>query len=127
MSLVARALEQAGIPTVIFGSGKDILEYCGAPRFVFTDFPLGNPCGKPDDPVSQAQVFSTALELLCKATRGGASLASGEKWEGDFDWKKNFMYVGPENAEALRAKGDARRAEQEQMRKRILGNRNKNH
>ena len=127
MSLAARALEEAGIPTVIFGSAKDILEYCGAPRFVFTDFPLGNPCGKPDDPDSQVQVFSTALELLTGVTQGGSSLTSGVKWESDFDWKKNFMYVGPENADALRAKGDARRAEQEQMRKRILGNRNKNH
>ena len=47
MSLVARLLEEAGIPTVILGSGKDIVEYCGVPRFLFSDFPLGNPCGVP--------------------------------------------------------------------------------
>ena len=47
MSLVARELEQSGLPTVIIGSALDIVEHCGVPRYVFTDFPLGNPCGHP--------------------------------------------------------------------------------
>ena len=37
MSLVARILEEAGIPTVILGSAIDIVEHCGVPRFLFTD------------------------------------------------------------------------------------------
>ena len=125
MSLVARALEEHGIATVILGSAKDILEVCGAPRFVFTDFPLGNPCGKPYDDISQTEIFSAALELLVNATRGGASIPSGQIWEGDFDWKKNFMYVGPENRAELKKKGEQRRIEQAKIRARILGNRNK--
>ena len=47
MSLVARHLEANGLPTVIIGSALDIVEHCGVPRFLFTDFPLGNPCGHP--------------------------------------------------------------------------------
>ena len=47
MSLVARHLEANGLPTVIVGSALDVVEYCGVPRFLFTDFPLGNPCGLP--------------------------------------------------------------------------------
>ena len=33
------------MPTVIVGSARDVVEECGVPRFVFSDFPLGNPCG----------------------------------------------------------------------------------
>ena len=125
MSLVARALAEAGIPTVILGSAKDILDFCGAPRFVFTDFPLGNPCGKPDDKTSQTTIFSAALDLLAAAKKGGSVLESGVLWESTFDWKKNFMYVGPENRDQLRQKGEMRRAEQAKIRARILGNRDK--
>ncbi len=31
------------------GCAKDIVEYVGVPRFLFSDFPLGNPAGKPHD------------------------------------------------------------------------------
>ncbi|MEZ5231807.1 MAG: hypothetical protein R2749_03740 [Acidimicrobiales bacterium] len=47
MSLVARHLEANGIPTVIVGSARDIVEQAGVARFLFVDFPLGNPMGKP--------------------------------------------------------------------------------
>ena len=49
MSLVARHLEANGVSTAVMGCARDIVEECGVARFVFTDFPLGNPCGKPWD------------------------------------------------------------------------------
>jgi len=49
VSLVSRHLEANGISTVVIGSARDIVEECGVARFVFSDFPLGNPCGKPYD------------------------------------------------------------------------------
>ena len=42
ISLHARYLEAHGIPTVVMGCAKDIVEHCGVPRFLFSDFPLGN-------------------------------------------------------------------------------------
>src|SRR5690242_2425762 len=42
VGLAARALESEGIPAVVMGSAKDIVEYVGVPRFLFSDFPLGN-------------------------------------------------------------------------------------
>src|SRR5204862_8193502 len=36
VSLVARHLEANGLPTVVMGCAKDIVEYCGVPRFVFS-------------------------------------------------------------------------------------------
>jgi D-proline reductase (dithiol) PrdB len=47
LSMVARHLEAHGIPTVLIGSALDVVECCGAPRFYFNEFPLGNPCGTP--------------------------------------------------------------------------------
>ena len=42
VSLAARALEAAGIATVVMGCAKDIVEHVGVPRLLFSDFPLGN-------------------------------------------------------------------------------------
>lgn len=123
MSLVARELEANGIASVILGSAQDILQYCGAPRFVFTDFPLGNPCGKPFDQQSQATVFSAALDLLVSAKEPGTSIDSKLVWESSFDWKKNYMYVGPENLTELKAKGEQRRLAQQALRARLLASR----
>ena len=39
------------------GCAKDIVEQAGVPRFLFSDFPLGNPAGKPKD---TAQVVAIA-------------------------------------------------------------------
>ena len=64
MSLVARHLESIGIPTVVIGSARDIVEQCGVARFLFTDFPLGNPCGKPGDVKMQTAIVGMALDLL---------------------------------------------------------------
>ena len=53
-SLVARHLEANGIATVVMGCAKDIVEHAVVPRFLFSDFPLGNSAGKPHDVASQA-------------------------------------------------------------------------
>src|SRR5690606_27515825 len=64
VTLVARALDAAGIATVITGCAKDIVEHAGAPRFLFNDFPLGNSAGRPHDPASQAETLERALQVL---------------------------------------------------------------
>ena len=118
MSLVARQLEQSGIATVVLGSAKDIMTYCGAPRFVFTDFPLGNPCGRPNDIESQQAIIGNAIQLLETADSAGESLNSNLEWESSASWKNKFMYVGPENIESLRLAGKERREKREAIRAR---------
>ncbi len=49
VSLAARMLEENRISTVVMGCAKDIVEYVGVPRFLFSDFPLGNAAGRPRD------------------------------------------------------------------------------
>jgi hypothetical protein len=60
-------LEADGIATVIMGCARDITEYVGAPRFLLSDFPLGNSAGKPHDMASQDQTLALALDLLEQA------------------------------------------------------------
>ena len=64
ISLVARHLEANGIATVVMGCAKDIVEHAGVPRFLFSDFPLGNSAGKPHDRDSQARTLELALRVL---------------------------------------------------------------
>lgn len=118
MSLVARQLEARGIATVIMGSAKDIVEYCGVPRFVFTDYPLGNPCGRPYDDDSKRIIMDAALARLRDADTPGATVQTPLVWDAGDDWKVNFLRVGPDNIDALRAAGDARRADQAAVRAR---------
>lgn len=88
MSLIARHLESNGIPTVIYGCAKDIVEYAGVPRFVFTDFPLGNSCGRPFDAAMQRRIVEMGLELLESATGPGVTVQSPYVWGEDSSWKK---------------------------------------
>ncbi len=109
MSLVARHLEENGLPTVIIGSAKDIVEHCGVARFVFTDLPLGNPCGHPWDPDMQTDVVRLALNLLDTARKPTTVRAPVEWKAKDPDWRERYNRIGPEDRERLLAIGDARR------------------
>jgi D-proline reductase (dithiol) PrdB len=101
-------LEENGLPTVIMGSARDIVEECGAPRFVFTDFPLGNPCGKPWDVEMQKTVVGTGLDLLERAWMPRTTVQTPFYWESE-EWRNNFMRVDDSNREALAREGEERR------------------
>ena len=93
MSLIARHLEKKNIPTVIAGSAKDIVEHCGVPRFLFTDFPLGNSAGKPNDPKSQEDTLELALQLLESARAPRTTIQSPQTWSSNHEWKLDFQNV----------------------------------
>jgi glycine/betaine/sarcosine/D-proline reductase family selenoprotein B len=106
MALLARHLEGAGIPTVVMGAAKDIVEACGVPRFVFSDFPLGNAAARPHDPASQDSTLGLALRLLEAAFAPRTTVQNPLRWNGEADWKRHVMDVSsltPERLEALRA------------------------
>ena len=90
MSLVARHLEANGIPTVIMGCAKDIVEHCGVPRFLFNDFPLGNSAGRPFDVESQALTLELALRVLETAPAARTTVQSPLRWQEDASWKLDF-------------------------------------
>ena len=93
VSLVARHLEANGIPTVIMGCAKDIVEHCGVPRFLFSDFPLGNSAGKPHDVESQALTLELALRVLESAQAARTTVQSPLRWREDADWKPQYSNI----------------------------------
>jgi hypothetical protein len=93
VSLAARHLEANGIPTVIVGCAKDIVEYVGVPRFLFSDFPLGNPAGRPHDTDSQAVTLELALRVLETAPGPRTTVQSPLRWSDNPDWKLDFSNI----------------------------------
>ncbi len=91
VSLAARHLEAGGIPTVIMGCAKDIVEHCGVPRFVFSDFPLGNSAGRPHDVESQALTLEMALRVLETAPASRTTVQSALRWRDDASWKLDYL------------------------------------
>ena len=119
MGLLARYLESNDIPTVIAGSARDIVEQCGVPRFLFTDFPLGNPIGVPYDTEMQKTITHMALDLVVNASFPRTTVQTPFEWH-DSEWRKGFMYVGDENRELLKRAGRLRQLQQEKNRQEIL-------
>jgi len=91
VSLAARHLEAHGISTVIMGCAKDIVEHCGVPRFLFSDFPLGNSAGRPFDVASQAHTLELALRVLESAPAPRTTLQSPLRWSADASWKRDYL------------------------------------
>jgi hypothetical protein len=109
VSLTARYLEENGMPTVIMGCAKDIVERCGVPRFLYSDFPLGNAAGRPNDRASQTQTLELALSLLEIAIGPRTTLQSPLHWDADGLWKEDFYNLEkmpPEVVEKKRAEFD---------------------
>ncbi|MEH2477048.1 D-proline reductase (dithiol) PrdB [Nitrobacteraceae bacterium AZCC 2146] len=112
ISLVARHLEANGISTVVMGCAKDIVEHAAVPRFLFSDFPLGNSAGKPHDQESQAFTLELALRVLESAVGPQTTVQSPLRWSADASWKRDYNNVALLSAEELarrRAEFDAQK------------------
>lgn len=101
MSLVARHLEANGLPTVILGSARDVVEQCGVARFVFTDFPLGNPCGKPYNVEMQRAIVGIALDLLETARHPRTTVQTPFRWDARGEWRAAYMRLPPNPERSL--------------------------
>jgi hypothetical protein len=117
VSLAARALEAAGIATVIMGCARDIVEYVGVPRLLFNNFPLGNSAGLPNDAEAQIHIASLALDLLQKAGRPRTTEQSPYRWSGAAGWQRDYsnaailseQEIASRREEFDRVKQDAKR------------------
>lgn len=96
VSLAARLLEAYGIATVVMGCARDIVEHVGVPRLLFSDFPLGNAAGRPNDRASQAATLDLALHLLESARAPRTTVQSPLAWGERAQWKLDYC-----NAERL--------------------------
>ena len=101
VAIAAHCLESAGIATVIMGCARDITEYVGVPRLLFSDLPLGNAAGLPHDPDSQNLVTQLAVVLLAEATAPRTTRQSPLIWSGAPDWKKDYSNAALLSAEEI--------------------------
>jgi hypothetical protein len=119
VSLAARMLEEHGISTVVMGCAKDIVEHVGVPRFLFSDFPLGNGAGRPKDPASQAFTLDLALKLIETAPAPRTTVQSPLKWSASPDWKLDYCNIErltPEEIRYRRAEFDKGKTEAKNVR-----------
>jgi hypothetical protein len=86
-------LEESGISAIVMGSAKDIVEHVGVPRFMFSDFPLGNSAGRPKDRESQAFTLDLALSVLESAPAPRTTVQSPLRWSAGADWKHDYCNV----------------------------------
>ena len=91
------------------GCAKDIVEHVGVPRFLFTDFPLGNAAGRPNDIASQEYSIELALKVLETAPGPRTTVQSQLRWSEDPSWKldiSNIERLSPEEIAKRRAEFD---------------------
>ena len=100
------------MPTVVIGSARDVVEHCGVPRFVFSDFPLGNPCGHPWRADMRREVVAMALSLIESAAGPRTTVVSPFAWKDDLEWRERYSRVDAGAQERLGAIGAARRRHQ---------------
>ena len=130
MCLLARYLESNGILTVVIGSAMDIVEHCGAPRYLHNDFPLGNPCGKPYDRTMQRAIILQALRFFDRASMAKPIERTPYAWDDneryisgqsgsiraqvdELSWRDLYSRVDQSNSQLLAERGEARRKLQE--------------
>ncbi|QDM17501.1 glycine reductase [Tardiphaga sp. vice352] len=113
ISLTARHLEANGIATVVMGCAKDIVEHAAVPRFLFSDFPLGNAAGRPHDAASQDFTLDLAMRVLESAVGPQTTVQSPLRWALDAAWKRDYNNVAllsPAELARRRAEFDAQKA-----------------
>ncbi|ANI98805.1 glycine reductase [Polynucleobacter wuianus] len=124
-SLLARYLEANGISTVVMGAAKDIVEYCGVPRLLFSDFPLGNAAARPNDPESQKLNFELALRLLEFGPAPRTTVQSPLIWSVDPSWKTDYSNIeklSKSELERLRDEAEQARITARELRMQSVGN-----
>src|ERR1700682_6410441 len=83
------------------GCAKDIVEHSGVPRFLWSDFPLGNSAGRPFAVQSQAATLELALRVLENAPAARTTVQSPQRWSDDWRWKLDYCNVETVSFEEL--------------------------
>jgi D-proline reductase (dithiol) PrdB len=87
VSLVARYLEEHGLPTVLFSNARDITMSANVPRTVFTNYPLGNPVGRPHGVDDQHATLRAGLQLL-ETAKAPTIIERDSVWSDSREWMR---------------------------------------
>ena len=96
MPVLARAIEAAGISTVLVTMMPYWAEKLGTPRTLGVEFPFGHPLGRAGQQDEQLAVIRRALRLLREATAPGAIEHFEQRWPEDEDeWRRRWQPSEP--------------------------------
>ena len=109
MSVLARFIEEAGIPTVVVTMMPAVAERWRAPRVVGVEFPFGHAFGMPGDVAMQRSVADHALRALEEATGPEFRLDVPIEWP--IDTKTAYRDWQPREPSPIVAFNKARAAE----------------
>jgi hypothetical protein len=112
--VLARAIEAAGISTVIVTPMPYFAEALGVPRALGVSFPFGHPLGHAGDREEQMKVITEALRVLREAPAPGTIEHLPCDWPDVERWKREWQPAEPSPIvallrERLRAQAEARR------------------
>ena len=96
MGLVARVVEQLGIPTVNVSTGRDITALVRPPRSLFINVPMGNTFGRPGDADGQLDILRKALNFAVTADEPGILVDLPVAWDEPFEY-----FTGEATPEAI--------------------------
>lgn len=114
MSVLARFVEEAGIPTVVVTMMPEVAARWRAPRIVGVEFPFGHAFGMPEDQVMQRTVAEAAVQLLREATEPESRLDLEIEWP--IDDRTAYRDWQPSEPSPIVAQNIRRRAEIEAKR-----------
>jgi D-proline reductase (dithiol) PrdB len=87
VGLVARIVEQAGIPTVVVSTARDITQQVKPPRAVFVNHPMGNTFGRAGDRVLQSRILREALGMVASETEAGKLIDLPHVWDAPIEYR----------------------------------------
>ena len=112
VGLIARAVEEAGIPTLSMTSALDITKAVKPPRSVFVNFPLGHQTGRPDQPDLQRQILNDAMRAFDTISAPGTIVELPYVWDvNDRTWESRDYTRGWMPERPPRDQADALEAE----------------
>ena len=103
MCLIARYLEERGIPTLVVATALDIVKFGWPPRTVFMDFPLGHGGGPLFNPDMQLSIARGALQVCESLRKPGEIIHLDQAWPEEDNWK---MAANDQSADDVRSPRD---------------------
>lgn len=82
VALAARAIELAGVPTVVLGTDKEALLAAGTPRMAVVQHPVGAPLGNPGNSGKHQQVLREVLSATWEFEGPGLVAELPYRWSG---------------------------------------------
>lgn len=101
MAVLARVVEQQGIPTVSVTGARDITERVKPPRVAYLDFPLGYCVGRPGMADEQRAIVRDVLSLAEQDHAPGEIVDLPYRWH-EPDWEQRIIEQYRDEADTVR-------------------------